>query len=168
MRPHEKAAILKGLKAEEAARLREQDTHRKVLKDIENSTPSEGLPSNLDPDGWHEIEMHMEGQCWPPTSQDWLKFAGREHYETPKQELLNQIADEDIRFHSYHYSELADQTQRIKAMAHFFSLVGGMNDNAILAFWAWTEGAKIKATLGLGTPDLSKSEQSEHIFGPVD
>ena len=145
MRPHEKAAILKGLKAEEAARLREQDTYRKILKHIENSTAPEAFPADLDPNGWHEIEKHMEGQYWPPTSQDWLRLAGREYYETPKQKLLNQIADEDIRFFTYHYSELADQTQRIKVMAHFFGLDGGMDDDAILTFWAWTEGAKMKA-----------------------
>ena len=77
MQPREKAAILKRLKAEEAARLREQETCRAILKRIENSPPPESLSTDLEAIGWEEIEKHMEGHCWPPTSQDWLEFDGR-------------------------------------------------------------------------------------------
>ena len=73
------------------------------------------------------------------------RLDGREYFETPKQELLNQIADEDIRFATYHYSELADHTLRIKATAHFFSLFGAIDNDALLTFLVWKEGARRKA-----------------------
>jgi hypothetical protein len=97
MHPREKAAILKGLKAEEAARLREQDTYRAILKRIGNSPPPGSLSEDFEAIVWEDIEKHMEGQCWPPTSQDWMELDGREYYETSKQVLLNQITDHDIR-----------------------------------------------------------------------
>lgn len=145
MQLHEKTAILKGLKAQEVARLKEQDTYRAILRDIENAPQTDSLSDHLGTLGWEGIEKHMEGQCWPPTSQDWLKFDGLEYYETPKQKILNQIADKDIRFSTYHYSELADHTLRIKAMAHFYSLFAATNDDVALTFWVWKECSKVNA-----------------------
>ncbi len=98
MQPHEKTAILKGLKAEEAARFREQDTYRAILKDIEAAPQTEGFSGDFDALSWERIENHMEGECWPPTSQDWWDINGLDFDETPKQILLDQITDTDIRF----------------------------------------------------------------------
>lgn len=145
MQSHEKAIILKGLKAEEDARLKEQNRYRENLKNIERTPAPDGLSADLAALGWDGIEKHMEGQCWPPTSQDWLKFDGLEWEETPKQKLLNQITDSDIRVSTYHYSELADQTLRIKAMAHFYRLFGAISHDIALAFVVWAECAKVKA-----------------------
>lgn len=145
MQPHEKAAILKGLKAEEAARLREQDTYRAILKGIEEAPQTDSLSDHLGALGWERIEKHMAGECWPPTSQDWRDIKGLAFNETPKQELLNQITDRDIRISTYHYSELADHTLRIKAIARFYSLFGTINNDVALTFLVWKECAKLKA-----------------------
>lgn len=87
----------------------------------------------------------MAGECWPPTSQDWQDIKGLAFNETPKQKLLNQIVDRDIRFSTYHYSELADHTLRIRAIARFYSLFGANNNIVALTFLVWKECAKLKA-----------------------
>jgi len=46
---------------------------------------------------------------------------------------------------TYHCSEMADHTSRIKASAHFFSLFGAIDNDAILTFWVWTEFSKVTA-----------------------
>lgn len=84
MQPHEKAAILKGLKAEENARLREQSKYREILKSIEDTPPPDSFSDHLDTLGWERIEKHMAGECWPPTSQDWQDIKGLAFNETPK------------------------------------------------------------------------------------
>lgn len=144
MQPHEKTAILNGLKAEEVARLREQDMYRAILKSIEEAPQPKGLSSDLDALSWEIIEKHMEGQCWPPTSQDWREITGLDFDETPKQKLLNQITDTDIRFSTYHYSELADHTLRIKATARFCTLFGTINNDVALIFLVWKDCAKLR------------------------
>lgn len=144
MHSHDKAAFLKGLKSEKEAMLQEQAGYRAILRGVERSSLSTIPSSQIDAVDWDAVEKNMAGECWPPTSKDWLEIKGLQHYETPKQKLLNLIADEDIRFHMYHYSELADHTKRIKAAAHFYSVFGTVRDDVAMAFTAWKECSKIK------------------------
>lgn len=144
MLPSEKAAILKGLKDAYAAMLKEQDSYRATIEALQDAPVSAKLAMLLETLDWEGIEKHMEGESWPPSCQDWQEFKGLAFDETPKQKILNQMADKDIRFHTYHYSELAEHTLRLKAMAHFFSLFGAINDDVTLWLFAWKEGAKLK------------------------
>jgi hypothetical protein len=151
MLPSEKAAILKGLKDAYAAKLKEQDRYRAQIEALQEAAVPANLSDHLEMLDWERIEKHMEGLSWPPSCQDWQEFKGLAFDKTPKQKILNQMADKDVRFHTYHYSELAEHTRRLKAMAHFYGLFGAVNDDVTLWFLAWKEVAKLK-TLEHVTP----------------
>ena len=120
------------------------------------------LANQLDALGWERIEKHMAGHKWPPAGQDWqtLKVSWD---QTPKQKTLNQIADQDIRFATYFFSEVSDHTQRLKAMAHFYSLFGANSKDIALTFFVWAECAKLRVMQAL--TQSVKHEQTQAPLG---
>lgn len=145
MLPSEKAAILKGLKDAYAAKLKEQELYRAQIEALQEAPVPANLSDHLETLGWERIEKHMEGESWPPSCQDWQEFKGITFDETPKQKVLNQITDKEIRFSTYHYSGVAEHTLRLKAIAHFYSLIGAISDEVNLSFYVWKESAKLDA-----------------------
>lgn len=145
MHPNSKAAILKAIKQAEKARLDEQDFYGSIIEKARKTPVTEEHEKQLSDLGFEGIEKHMAGESWPPASQDWRHFKGYAWNEIPKRKRLDQIADKDIRYAIYFYSEIAEHTLRIKAIARYCSLFGAVNDNIYREFISWRVIATLKA-----------------------
>ena len=136
----DKAAILSAIKRAEQATHEEQRLYREVIKTARTVEAIEDHLQLLETLGWEGVCTHMSNECFPPSSNDWRKLCGISWDQTPKHEQLQQITDEDIRRAVYHFSELAEQTERIKAAARFYEFVGagGIQIDSIFAYWVAT------------------------------
>ena len=166
MQPSNKAAMLTGIRHAQQVRIVEQDTYRTTLKAACDApvTPSQGL---LQGDlAWEGVEQHMAGERWPPVSEDWHKVMGLEWDQTPKHRQLLHIKDSEVRCLTYHYSEVALQTLRLKAAAHFVSRFGMVNGLTATLFACWQAVAmhreidQVMAATGIG------SNQHTHAVPP--
>ncbi len=109
--------------------LKEQDVHRdriEVMEECGNKDYLKILPSI----GWDGIAKSMAGECWPPSDEERKNLLDQEHDEAPSRIQINQIEDEDIRFHTYFLGEVTDHCKRIKAMAKFYEVLGSHPEDA--------------------------------------
>lgn len=147
MLPYSKAAVIAAIKQAEAARLAEQDGYRKIIE-AAFATPAteahEQLLKELDGDG---INALMSGECFPPTWEDWKRIKGYEWHQIPKQMKLEQVEDKDISFWLYMLSEVAEHTQRLKAMAKFFGYFGAVSKDILNSFICWQAISTLKLVM---------------------
>jgi hypothetical protein len=135
--PRSKEAIIAAIKKAEADSLAAQDTYRKVI-DAAYANPAteqhEQILKSLDDD---KLKMLMDGECYPPTSQDWKTIKGYEWDHIPRRRQLEQVEDKDISFWLHMLGEVTDHTKRLKAMAKFFGYFGAVSKDIYNTFICW-------------------------------
>lgn len=146
--PTDKATILKAIRQAGKAKLEEQRTYRQVIKAARSEKIAREQVQELEELHWEEISQRMANEDWPPCSNDWQGLTGLNWDKTPKQMQLSAIPDDEIRFAVYHFSELSEQTERIKAAAKFYKAFGAQVEqiDSIFALWVKiTRSAAMKA-----------------------
>ena len=156
-----KTEILKAIKQAEVAKLAEQDTHRTIIKAAQATKQHD---QQLIEFGWDGILAHMVGESFPPHSTDWKELCGIEWDKTPNVLQLRQIEDEDISFALCMFSELAEHTQRIKAAAAFYQLLGGANPNNNFLFALWQRRIMAREMLGYANSLNVIQQQQLHAW----
>ena len=132
-----KETILSAIRAAKAVKLKEQDTYREIIRAACATEATEKHYQVLHEFGWQRIVDHMTGEHWPPQMIDWKERYQLTWEQEPKVLLLAAIEDEDIRGCLYFYSEVAEQTERLKATARFYSLFGAKDKLLALLFLHW-------------------------------
>ncbi|MBK8889512.1 MAG: hypothetical protein IPN75_03480 [Dechloromonas sp.] len=147
MLPRSKEAVIAAIKKAEADSLAEQDTYRKVI-DAAYASPAteqqEELLKALDADRLNKL---MDGECCPPSSQDWKIIKGYEWHQIPRRRQLEQVEDRDISFWLYMLGEVTDHTKRLKAMAKFYGYIGASNRDIGITFHCWQAISSLKMVL---------------------
>lgn len=166
MQPSNKAAMLTGIRQAQQVRMQEQDTYRIALKAACDAPmpPSQGLLAG--DHAWEAVEQHMAGERWPPTSADWHRVMGLEWDQTPKHRQLLDIKDPEVRCLTYHYSEIALQTLRLKAAAHFVKRFGMVNGLSATLFACWQAVAMHREIEQIMAAKAIGSNQHTHAAPP--
>jgi len=121
MNEQEKQEVVAELKAAHDRTLLEQDVHRDriaVMEKCGNKDYLQKLPSL----GWAGIAEAMADEQWPATHEERKELLDQRGDEIPSRIQIDQIEDEDIRFHTYFLGEVVEHCHRIKAMAKFLVL----------------------------------------------
>ena len=132
-----KEAVIAAIKKAEADSLAEQDTYRKVINAAYANPATEQheqLLKALDDDKLNKL---MDGECFPPTSQDWKIIKGYEWDQIPRRRQLERVENKDISFWLYMLGEVTDHTMRLKAMAKFYGFFGAISTDIRNAFIFW-------------------------------
>jgi len=137
VRPRTKAAVIAAIKQAEAVSLADQDSYRPIIKAALATPATEKHEQLLIELGVGGIEKLMEGECYPPTGEDWKVIKGYEWNQMPRRLQLEQVEDKDISFWLYMLGEVTDHTQRLKAMAKFFGYFGAISIDINKAFICW-------------------------------
>lgn len=157
MHKRSKEAVIAALKKAEAERLLEQDIYRPIIKVAMDTAATEQHLEKLKVIVQQGVDVFMEGESYPPTDQDWKQLKGYTWEQVPKRRLLDSIQNKDISYFAFMYSEIAEQTQRLKAMAKFFGYIGAVNDEIYAVFSIWRMCATIKSIMDSANPSIGST-----------
>jgi hypothetical protein len=138
--------IIKAIKEAQEARILEQDRYRVIL-DIALKTEEswEDYSTKLEAiGGLSGMYRLMQDQQYPPTYQDWEEM-GIGWQVTPQRKMIDKIKDRKVGCALYFYSEIADHTQRLSAMATYYQHFGATSEFGDLNFRVWTRQTVEKA-----------------------
>lgn len=144
MLPRSKATVIAAIKHAEAERLAEQGPYRKIIKAAITTPATEKHEQLLEALNEGSIEKLMEGECYPPTGEDWKLIKGYNWDQVPRRRQLEQIEDEDISFWLYMLGEVTEHTKRLSATAKYFGYFGCVNQKVYDEFEYWIIISKLK------------------------
>lgn len=137
MQARSKEAFIAAIKHAYAERLAEQRSYRqKIIAVMENSPNGQMEQSLAMPDEMTTGKL-MEGECYPPSAEDWRILKGYSWKHIPNRQQLNKVADPDVSFWLYMLSEVSEHTQRLRATAKFLGHFGTTNPNILEHFNLW-------------------------------
>lgn len=143
----DKAPIIIAIKEAQEARILEQDRYRVILEAAWKTEETwEEYSAKLKAiGGLPGMYRLMQDQQYPPTSQDWEEM-GIGWQDTPQRKMLDQIKDRKIGGALYFYSEIADHTRRLAAMATYYQHFGATSELGDLIFRVWIRQTVEKVT----------------------
>ncbi|OOG58899.1 hypothetical protein [Polaromonas sp. C04] len=155
-------AVVKALKDAREMKHREQDRYSEIMKvAMETEETSDEYFAKLDAlGGFPGIELLMVDERYPPCSSDWQEFLGVGWEDVPKEKQLNQIEDPCIRNALYFYSEAAEQTERIAAMAKYYGHFGATSKMGDVMFNVWARRSINKA---MGRKPMTLAEVADWL-----
>jgi len=118
----------------------EQDVYRERLDGIEVVSEDKVI-ENLAKLGWEDIAEIMKNERYPACCQDRTELLDQQWDEIPPRIRIEQIEDKDIRCQTYFLNEVAEQRDRIRAMAVFFETIGvshNSRSSSTIIFNLWT------------------------------
>jgi len=116
---------------------REQDAYIKQIEKAVIRVDSAEIPFSIRSIGWKGLRTHMSRQSYPPTAEDWQGLLGIAPDDEPRRRELARIEDAELRDELRFYCHVADQTERMRAAATFYTLaeVTGRAVSSVFELW---------------------------------
>lgn len=158
------------IEAQEQRKLAEQDEYREIIERAEAASDADAVRARLRELRWQGLLEVMRGQRFPPSHQDWEHWLGLSWDEIPQRRKLAALEDQELARRIHFYGEIAEHTERIKAMAVFAEAVGITDGPPVLHFW--TQRAVLCELLShahhLQLPDGYDPESLEAMLQTID
>ncbi len=116
---------------------KEQDIYREKIVHSDDPEVCKKVKERIKALGWAGVLKEMAGETYPPIPEKRKQHLGLKYDEALAQQKINRIEDWDLRCSVYFYNEIAEHTQRIKAMAAFCENIGPITPDSgvLLNFW---------------------------------
>ena len=135
----QKNAALDKIKGQENKSLEEQDVYREMMEKYKGGE-EKVIHNKITELGLNGIKVSLSSELFPPCHQEREEILGIKYNEAVAYKRIKSIEDFDISAALYFYNELADHTQRLRAMAKFMELLGGLTCTSELIMNFWVTG----------------------------
>lgn len=114
-----------------------QNVHLAALKSIENVVTTDEHRDKLVSLGWAGLLQEMQGESYPPSSEDWQRWLKLSEDQTPIKLGLDKVEDPLLRSQLQLLGSAADIAMRLSALAKFCKEIVGARSQKLDSVFSW-------------------------------